>query len=144
MARFTSRRLQNLILNAMENADTWGAAASVNPKDVLSARDLLEDSMDNAFDDELAREKDKNNDRIDQLMVAIEKTRSQIQSSLDAIATLEARNRPQLIPAQRGRIAKAEESGTRRSGSSKVDGAYLRPQRCNFRAYLCHGINHRK
>ena len=110
-AIYQSEIAESLILNAMENAATWGgAAASVNPKDVLSARDSLEDSMDNAFDDELAREKDKNNDRIDQLMVAIEeKTRSQIQSSLDAIATLEARNRPQLIPAQRGRIAKAEE-----------------------------------
>jgi len=110
-AIYQSEIAESLILNAMENADSWGgAAASVNPKDVLSARDLLEDSMDNAFDEELAREKDKNNDRIDQLMVAIEeKTRSQIQSSLDAIATLEARNRPQLIPAQRGRITKAEE-----------------------------------
>ena len=68
-AIYQSEIAESLILNAMENADSWGgAAAAVNPNDVLSARDSLEDSMDNAFDDELAREKDKNNDRIDQLM----------------------------------------------------------------------------
>ena len=67
-----------------------GITASVNPNDVLSARDLLEDSMDNAFDDELAREQDKNNDRIDQLMVAMKRKLARRSSQFDAIATLEA------------------------------------------------------